>query len=186
MKSDTTRAMQDALDAAVRSMNASVEGGNNGSNTEAPSPPSRSFDTIGAIMTILPKILQGSEVGEEVIEKLESLQKGELAALGEQIRGLRVQCQRMLKSQQQLFRFQEEILGEMRELQRNQAATSAAVGELAHHMSRVEILDPLLDEPEPPARPAPAEGRGPGRPEQGNDHRKAQEGPRSTSVRARP
>jgi hypothetical protein len=185
MKSDTTRAMQDALDAAVRSMNASVEGGNTGSNTEAPAP-SRSFDTMGAIMTILPKILQGSEVGEEVIEKLESLQKGELAALAEQVQALRLQCHRMLKSQQQLFRFQEQLLAEMREMQQTQVATSAAVGELAHHMARVEIIDPLLDEPEPRARPTPPEGRPPGRPEQSNEHRKAQEGTRSTSVRARP
>jgi hypothetical protein len=183
MKSDTTRAMQDALDAAVRSMNSSVEGANTGSTAEAPAPPARSFDTIGAIMTILPKILQGSEVVEEVIEKLESLQKGELAGLAEQIQALRQQSHRMLKAQQQLFRFQEQILAEMRDLQRGQASTSAALAELAHHMARVEILDPLLDEP---ARAAPPEARAPGRQEQVNDHRKAQEGPRSTSVRARP
>src|SRR5690242_6398126 len=116
MKPDTTRAMQDALDAAVRSMNASVEGGNNnGTSAEAPSP-SRSFDTIGAIMTILPKILQGSEMGEEVIEKLESLQKGELTELAGQVKALRLQCHRMLKAQQQLFQFQEQLLGEIREL----------------------------------------------------------------------
>ena len=94
MKADTTKAMQDALDAAVRSLN----------NGSAPEAPSRSPDTIGAVMAILPRLLRGNETGEDLGEKLgeklDKLQQGDIAALKEQVLTLRKQCHRLLRTQE--------------------------------------------------------------------------------------
>jgi hypothetical protein len=185
MKAETTKAMQDALDAAVRSMNASVNGGNG--NPQPAPPPSHPPDTIGAIMSIIPKLLQGGELGEEVIEKLESLQKGELASLKEQVLVLRKQCHRLLKAQEQIFRSQEQLLAQMREIQNSQLAANGLVTELVQQMARVEIIEQEPDEEDLGEEDAAsAEDVPPMRHEQTNDHKKAQKTARTMGGRVRP
>ena len=78
--------------------------------------------------------LQGSESSEELVEKLDALQKGDLTSLREQVQVLRKQCFRMLKSQEQLFLKIEEI-------QREQNNVARAVLDLAHHMARITFID---------------------------------------------
>jgi len=128
METDTTKAMQDALQAAVTRMN------HNGSNGVGDVAKSFSPDMMGVLMSVVSKLLQGSESSEELVEKLDALQKGDLASLREQVQILRKQCFRMLKSQEQLFLKIEEI-------QREQNNVARAVLDLAHHMARITFID---------------------------------------------
>jgi hypothetical protein len=124
---ETTKAMQDALQAAVTRINS------NGSNGGA-EPKAFSGDVMGVLMSVVSKLLQGSESSEELVEKLDALQKGDLTALRDQVQILRKQCFRMLKSQEQIFLKVEEI-------QREQNNVARAVLDLAHHMARITFID---------------------------------------------
>jgi hypothetical protein len=149
VKTDTTKVMQEALQAAVTRMN-------HGATTEPAAMPT---DPIGALMSILPKLLNNNnETGEELLEKLDSLQKGDITALREQVLILRKQCYRMIKSQEQ-------ILAELGEMQKQQTAVGNAVLDLAEQMTRLQVVE--QDEPEPenadppaaaPPRPSQASG----------------------------
>jgi hypothetical protein len=136
--------MQEALQAAVTRMN-----NGNGSSEPKIGP----MDTMGALMTIVPKLLQGSESSGEMVERLDALQKGDLTSLRGQVQILRKQCYRMLKSQEQL-------LEKVHEIQKEQTTVARAVLDLAHHMSRITFIeDPPADdfdyayEREPPPAP---------------------------------
>ena len=121
---DTTKQMQEALQAAVTRM-----------NTGSGSAPARpGGDMLGAAMTILPKLLQSSGASEEMLEKLDALKKDELAALREQVQIVRKQCHRMLK-------FQEDLLSKVHEIQRQQVAAAGAVLDLAQQMARITFID---------------------------------------------
>jgi hypothetical protein len=118
--------MQEALDAAVTRINngsAEPHAGNAG-------PP----DTMGALMAVLPKLLQNDGSGEEVLEKIDALQKGDLTSLRGQVRILRKQCRRMLKLQRKL-------LVRVSEIQRQQTAVAGAVLDLAQQMARVTFIE---------------------------------------------
>ena len=123
VNTETTKAMQEALEAAVTRIN-------NGS-AEPPAGPS---DTIGALMSVLPKLLQNDGSGEEMLEKLDALQKGDLTSLRGQVRILRKQCCRMLKSQRKL-------LARVSEIQRQQTAVAGAVLELAQQMASITFIE---------------------------------------------
>ena len=127
MDTETTKAMQDALQAAVTRMNS------NGSNGGG-EPRAFSGDMMGVLMSVVSKLLQGSESSEEMVEKLDALQKGDLTALRDQVQILRKLMFRMLKSQEQLFLKVEEI-------QREQNNVARAVLDLAHHMARITFID---------------------------------------------
>jgi len=124
---DTTKAMQEALEAAVTRMNGNGSHGPGESKGLSP-------DMMGVVMSVLSKLLQGSESSEELVEKLDALQKGDLTSLREQVQILRKQCFRLLKSQEQLFLKVEEI-------QREQNNVARAVLDLAHHMARITFID---------------------------------------------
>jgi hypothetical protein len=119
--------MQEALQQAVTRMNG------NGSNGGAESK-MFSADMMGVVMSVVSKLLQGSESSEELVEKIDALQKGDLAGLREQVQVLRKQCFRILKSQEQLFLKVEDI-------QREQTNVARAVLDLAHHMARITFID---------------------------------------------
>ena len=127
MDTDTTKAMQDALHAAVTKMNGN--GSNGVGDMKGFSP-----DMMGVLMSVVSKLLQGSESSEELVEKLDALQKGDLTSLRDQVQVLRKQCFRILKSQEQLFLKVEEI-------QREQNNVARAVLDLAHHMARITFID---------------------------------------------
>ena len=110
MSTDPTKAMQDALQTAVARMNAPSAG----------EPKINLMEAIGPFVALLPRLLQNNG-GEEVLDRLETLQKGDLTVLREQVQILRKQCYRMLKSQEQL-------LEKVHEIQRQQVA--AAGGEM--------------------------------------------------------
>jgi hypothetical protein len=124
---ETTKAMQDALQAAVTKMNGNGSNGLGESKGFSP-------DMMGVLMSVLSKLLQGSESSEELVEKLEALQKGDITSLRDQVQVLRKQCFRILKSQEQLFLKVEEI-------QREQNNVARAVLDLAHHMARITFID---------------------------------------------
>jgi hypothetical protein len=132
VETETTKAMQEALHAAVTRMNGS------GSNGNGEHKAAFSGDMMGVLMSVVSKLLQGSESSEELVEKLDALQKGDLTSLREQVRILRKQCFRMLKSQEQLFLKVEEI-------QREQNNVARAVLDLAHHMARITFIDDAAD-----------------------------------------
>lgn len=144
--------MQDALDAAVRSLN-------NGSATEAPS---RSSDTIGAVMAILPKLLRGNETGEELVEKLDQLQKGDITALKEQVLTVRKQCHRLLRTQ-------EVVMAQLAEIDKRQNMMIDAILDLRDQMARVVIVEDPPDSAGVEARPPTVDGgsRGRGEPQSG-------------------
>jgi hypothetical protein len=119
--------MQDALQAAVTKMNGNGSSGLGESKGFSP-------DMMGVVMSVLTKLLQGSESSEELVEKLDAIQKGDITALREQVQVLRKQCFRILKSQEQLFLKVEEI-------QREQNNVARAVLDLAHHMARITFID---------------------------------------------
>lgn len=127
MDTETTKQMQDALQAAVTKMNGNGSNGLGESKGFSP-------DMMGVMMSVLSKLLQGSESSEELVEKLDSMQKGDITALREQVQVLRKQCFRILKSQEQLFLKVEEI-------QREQNNVARAVLDLAHHMARITFID---------------------------------------------
>lgn len=122
---ESTKAMQEALQAAVTRMN-------NGSDSKI------GPDMMSTLMTFLPKLLQNNGSGEEMLERLDTLQKGDLASLREQVQSLRKQCYRMLKSQEQL-------LMKVHEIQRQQVAAAGAVLDLAQQMARIRIIDDTAD-----------------------------------------
>jgi hypothetical protein len=121
--------MQDALQAAVTKMNGNGNGSSGLGESKGFSP-----DMMGVVMSVLTKLLQGSESSEELVEKLDAMQKGDITALREQVQVLRKQCFRILKSQEQLFLKVEEI-------QREQNNVARAVLDLAHHMARITFID---------------------------------------------
>jgi hypothetical protein len=123
VSTDNTKAMQDALQTAVARMNA-------GGGSE---PKINLMDAVGPLVALLPRLLQNNG-GEEVLDRLESLQKGDLTVLREQVQILRKQCYRMLKSQEQL-------LERVHEIQRQQVAAAGAVLDLAQQMARITLLD---------------------------------------------
>lgn len=129
MDTETTKAMQQALEAAVTKMNGNGNGQHGLGESKGFSP-----EMMGIVMSVLSKLLQGSESSEELVEKLDALQKGDLTALREQVQILRKQCFRMLKSQEQVFLKIEEI-------QREQNNVARAVLDLAHHMARITFID---------------------------------------------
>lgn len=126
VNTDTTNVMQEALQSAIARMN---NGNGNGSDHK-PNP----GDLISAFMPLLPKLFQNNGSGEEMLEKIDSLQKGDLAPLREQVQLLRKQCYRMLKSQEQL-------LAKVHEIQRQQVAASGAVLDLAQQMARITFVE---------------------------------------------
>jgi ribosomal protein L29 len=123
VNTETTKAMQEALEAAVTRMN-------NGSGA----PSALSPDTMGALMAVLPKLLQNDGSGEEMLEKLDALRKEDLTPLRGQLRMMRKQTQRMLKSQKRL-------LARVSEIQRQQMAVANAVLDLAQQMARITFID---------------------------------------------
>jgi hypothetical protein len=139
--STETKAMQDALQAAVARIN------NGATEVKQPIAP----DMFGMLMTIVPKLLQGSQSSEELVEKLDALQKGDLTSLREQVQILRKQCYRLLKSH-------ERLMTKVEEIQMQQAPMGRAVLDLAHHMSRITFIDDVPGgdddyEQEPPPVP---------------------------------
>jgi hypothetical protein len=122
---ESTKAMQEALQTAVTRMNS-------GSDSKI------GPDMMSTLMTLLPKLLQNNGSGEEMLERLDTLQKGDLASLREQVQSLRKQSYRMLKSQEQL-------LMKVHEIQRQQVAAAGAVLDLAQQMARIRIIDDIPD-----------------------------------------
>lgn len=120
---DTTKAMQEALEAAVARMNSA-------SPDQRPPGP----DLMSTLMALAPRLLQSTGNGQEMLERLETLRKGEIAGIREQVQILRKQCFRMLK-------FQEQLLVKVHEIQRQQVAAAGAVLDLAQQMARLTIVE---------------------------------------------
>lgn len=124
LSTDTTTAMQDALQAAVKNMNGAAA-------HEPKAPP---IDTMGLLMTVVPKLLQGSASSGEMVEKLDALQRGDLRAMREQVTLLRKQCHRLLKSQEQ-------VLARVDEIQQQQLDVGRAVLDLARQLGRITFIE---------------------------------------------
>lgn len=144
MDAETTKAMQEALQAAVARMNS----GGGGADGRPPM-----ADLISAAITILPKLLQHFGSGEELLHRLDSLRTSDLAALREDVQAVRKQNHRLLK-------FQEETLVKVHEIQRQQVAAAGAVLDLAQQMARINFLEASTDDDDddreleaPPAPP---------------------------------
>jgi uncharacterized protein HemY len=129
MDTDTTKVMQEALQAAVTKLN------NNGSEPRA----APTADTIGTLMSFVPRLLQNNEAGGQMLEKLDALKKGELTTLKGDVQLLRKQCYRVFKQQEQL-------LERLENLQKQQTAVGHAVLELAQQMARITFVDGADDE----------------------------------------
>jgi hypothetical protein len=145
--SNDTKAMEEALQSAVARM--SKQDSSNGNGAANP---------LNLLMAILPKLLANDTQREDLIEKIEGLEKDSLVPLQEQIHGLRKQVHRVTK-------LQAAIIEELREMREQQSAIGNAVLHLAKQMSRVGIVedqfqddqfqDDEFDEPPPPPpRPA--------------------------------
>jgi hypothetical protein len=138
MSADTTQMMQDALQAAVTRLNS-----HNGTSPESRAAP----DTIGTLLSFVPKLLQNNEAGGQMLDKLDALQKGDLTSLRGDVQILRKQCFRVFKTQEQL-------LTKLSELEKQQAAIGQAVLELANQLARITFVDEEHDDDEdaPPGR----------------------------------
>jgi hypothetical protein len=141
MSADTTQMMHEALQAAVTRLN-----GHNGSAEPRAAPP----DTIGTLLSFVPKLLQNNEAGGQMLDKLDALQKGDLTSLRGDVQILRRQCFRVFKSQEQL-------LTKLGELEKQQAAIGHAVLELANQLARITFVgsDGDDDSNAPPDRDEP-------------------------------
>jgi hypothetical protein len=122
VEKETTKAMQEALQAAVARMNSGA--------SESRSNP---MEMLAPLLTMLPALLQNRDGGEEVAEKIEELRKGELSTLRDEVHVLRRQCSRLVKAQEQ-------TLARLRDLQRQQVAAADAVLELARQMARIRFV----------------------------------------------
>jgi uncharacterized coiled-coil protein SlyX len=134
-----TKAMEEALQMAVAHMARQQDGGGNGAT-----------NPLNLLAAVLPKLLANDEEREDLVEKLEGLEKETFAPLQEQILGLRKQVHRVGK-------LQEAIIAELQELREQQTAVGNAVLHLAEQMSRVGIVEDQLgddyDDLEPPPSP---------------------------------
>lgn len=138
------KAMQEALQAAVARLNS----GTNGSGESKLS----LFQAFAPLLPLVPKLLN-SGASEEMISRLDSLQKHELSSLRDQVQILRRQCERILKSQDQL-------LERVHEIQRQQVAAAGAVLDLAQQMARITFVDdnPIADDEDDVDAPAGSAG----------------------------
>jgi hypothetical protein len=119
---ESTKAMQEALQAAVARMNSAPSDQRSGP-----------MEALAPLLSMLPMLLQNRDSGEDAAEKIEDLRKGEIAALREQVHILRKQCSRMLKTQEQL-------LERLHDLQIQQGAAGDAVLDLARQMARIRFV----------------------------------------------
>ena len=159
VNTETTKRMQEELQAAVTRINKGTA-----------EPPAGPVDTIGAIISVLPKLLRNNESSEELLEKLDALQKGDLTPLREHMQILRKQFNRMLKSQEQL-------LVKMDEMQGQQSAVARVVLDLARQMARITFIEDAPtgdDDPERDAPPARESYRRPGSRTNGNGRGRSQ------------
>lgn len=153
MNAETTKMMQEALDAAVTRLN-------NGNGTAEP--PASRPDPIGALMTVLPKLLHHDDSSDELLEKIEALQKTDITPLREQVQVLRKQCRRILKSEAR-------VLAKVAEMQKQYTTVASAVLELARQMERITLVEeaPVGEDDydgEPPPAPDGYRRSGYGRP----------------------
>jgi uncharacterized protein (DUF58 family) len=111
--------MQEALQAAVARLNS----GANGSGESKFS----MFQAFAPLLPLLPKLLN-TGASEEMLERLDTLQKNDLWALRDQVQILRKQCERMLKAR-------------VHEIQRQQVAAAGAVLDLAQQMARITFVE---------------------------------------------
>jgi DNA repair exonuclease SbcCD ATPase subunit len=122
--SGDTKAMEEALQAAVAKMNRPSNGGS-----------STTSDMLSALLAVLPKLLEnGRDDREDIAEKLDGLQTEEFAPMREQLRQLRMQVHRVRKTQ-------DEVLSALEAMREQQTAIGEAVLQLARQMSRIELLD---------------------------------------------
>jgi len=135
MSADTTQMMQDALQAAVTRLNGN---GASADSRAAPGP-----DTIGTLLSFVPKLLQNNEAGGKMLDKLEALQKGDLTSLRGDVQILRKQCFRVFKTQEQL-------LTKLSDVEKQQAAIGQAVLELANQLARITFVDEEEDDDDAP------------------------------------
>jgi hypothetical protein len=124
--------MQEALQAAVARIN----------NGSAPPPSSPPPDTMGMLAALLPKLLNSQgEDHEDLAERLETLQKEELAPLRAEVQALR-------RNLHQVFKMQQRIVAHLNALDRRQETTSEALLDLAGQMARVQIIPEFPPETE--------------------------------------
>lgn len=124
MSTDNTKAMQEALQNAVKHMH---------NGAAAASAPPAPMDPMGMLMTLLPRLLPNQGDTDELGEKVEGVQK-DLGSMRAQVLVLRKQLHRV-------FQMQEQVLAEVAELQKQQIALSQAVLDLAGQMARIEIIE---------------------------------------------
>ena len=124
MDTDTTKVMQEALQAAVSRLNSG----------QAEPKAAPAADTFGTLMSFVPRLLQNNEAGGQMLEKLDALRKGELTTLKGDVLLLRKQCYRVFKQQ-------EHLLQRLEDLQKQQTAVGHAVLELAQQMARITFVD---------------------------------------------
>jgi hypothetical protein len=143
VNTDTTKAMQEALQAAVKRMTAN-QGGDTGSNGNTNGsgsgnvvpPPS---DPISVLAAVIPKFFQNNDDREDLADKIDDLKKGELAVLHAELQLMRKQLHRT-------FKMQQDLLTEVRQLQQQHLSMGHAVLDLAAQLARVEIIqEPSAD-----------------------------------------
>src|SRR5262245_19375571 len=101
MDTDTTKVMQEDLQAAVTRLN-----NNQGAEPRAAPP---GGDTLGTLMSFVPRLLQRNEAGDQMLEKLDALRKGELTTLRGDVQILRKQCHRVFRQQEHLLQKLEDL-----------------------------------------------------------------------------
>ena len=129
MSGGSTKAMEEALEAAVARMGKPAE-------TARPAP----SEPIAMLAAILPKLIENH--GERsVAQKIESLQEEELHPLRDQILVVRRRLRHITKTQS-------EILSTLASLRQQQTAIGDAVLELVNQMARISILEESAGRPE--------------------------------------
>jgi len=123
VNTDTTSAMQEALQAAVKRMN------NAPPPPEIPSP----TDPFGMLMSIIPKLINGNGDRDDVLDAQDAIKKEDVAEIQAGMEAFRKMLYRVSK-------MQEQTIAELRELQKHQVALSQAVLDLAGHLERIQIV----------------------------------------------
>jgi hypothetical protein len=131
MSGANTKAMEEALEAAVARMGKPAE----------PPRPAASSEPLAMLAAILPKLIE-SHGERSAAQKIDSLREEDLQPLRDQMRTVRRRLHQITKTQA-------EILGAVESLRQQQTVIGDAVLELVNQMARVRIVEESDQVPEP-------------------------------------
>lgn len=112
----------------------------------------KASDPLSVLLTLLPKLLENKDEREDVMDKLEGLQTGDLREVRKQLWLARKQLNQLYKAFHKLHEVVITLTTEVRNLREQQTATGEAVlqlgegtAQLCEELGRIEIIEDVDD-----------------------------------------